>query len=110
MNQTWMTMTPRDAASVGQAADILDHILLARMLRRTGGGEGAALHHHVVLHVLDDEGAARRVDRETALLARALRRMRKSVAVPARALCAHERLDARSDLCSHARKASGWRT
>ncbi len=33
------------------------------MRRRAGGSEGAAVHHHVVLHVLNDQRAARRIDR-----------------------------------------------
>ena len=62
-NQTWMTITPRARGDVRQPADILDRVLLAAVLRRAGGGERAAVHHHVVLHVLDDERAARRIER-----------------------------------------------
>ena len=54
------------AARFGQATDILDDILLAGVLRRARGREGAAFHHYVVLHVLNDQGAARRIDCEMA--------------------------------------------
>ncbi|MGY2934830.1 putative ferredoxin-like protein [Bradyrhizobium sp. GM6.1] len=46
----------------GQAADILDDALLLRVTWRAGIGKGAAVHDDVVLEILDDHGAASRVE------------------------------------------------
>ena len=52
------------ASRRGETANVLDHVLRFRMRRRSGRGEGAALAHHVVLHVLNDEDGAARVEIE----------------------------------------------
>src|SRR5690606_31460304 len=54
-------------ALVGEATGILDRVLLAAMLRCTGGGKRAAIYHHVVLHVLDDQRATAWVEAEFAI-------------------------------------------
>ena len=48
----------------GEPAHVLDDALRAGVRRRAGGGEGAALADDVVLHVLDDQGAAARIERQ----------------------------------------------
>ena len=59
---TCTTITPARAADLGEPANVLDHVLLAGVLRRAALGERAAVGHDVVLHVLDDEGAPRGVE------------------------------------------------
>ena len=51
---------PLAAAEGGEVLDVLDDVLLLRVLRGAGLGEGAAVDDHVVLEVLDDQRAARR--------------------------------------------------
>src|SRR5208282_1223168 len=85
------------SAGLGQAADVLDDVLLASVLWRARGGEGAPFHHHVVMHVLNDERAARWVERKTALGAGTLRCRRRRIDRGRRAgglSLPHERLDA----------------
>ena len=97
------------AADIRQPADIVDHILLACMLRRAGGSKRPAVHHDVVLHILDDERAARRIQRHALFGAGALWALRpapKRRSLPTRRrkrrARAHERLDMRADLGAHA--------
>ncbi len=48
----------------GEAAHVVDDALRAGVGGRAGGGEGAALTDDVVLQVLDDQGAAARIERQ----------------------------------------------
>ena len=109
LNQTWITGTPSRLAMRRQPLDVLDRVLLAAMLWRTGGRKGAALHDDVVLHVLDDERAARGVELHgLAFVGGAPRGRRRRFG---RRACGsprvHERLVARSDL--HVDRVEGGR-
>ena len=52
------------ARGLGEGLHVLRHVLRLGVRRRARIGEGAALRDHVVLQVLDDERAARRVQFE----------------------------------------------
>src|SRR5262245_64049615 len=90
------------AADIGQAADVLNDVLLAGMLRGSRGRKGTPVHHHVILHVLDDESAARWIEGEIGPFAGALR-PRASCRPPTarRDFRMHERLDAWADFGAH---------
>ena len=59
-----MTGTPLPRHASASFADVLDDVLLLRVLRRSRLGERAALDDHVVLHVLDEQRGALRVQLE----------------------------------------------
>src|SRR5262245_25464156 len=94
------------ATRIGEAAHVLDRVLLPAMDGRARGGEGAAIHHHVVLQVLDDQGATRGIEVELSGRRRrgpTLRRRRRSMELDpgwgdAGAERPHEGLEARADL------------
>ena len=54
----------------GDPADVFDDVLRFRMGRRSGRGESAAIAHRVVLHVLNDQDGAARVEIEARRLGR----------------------------------------
>src|SRR5271156_438881 len=88
-----MIITPR-ARRVGEAAHVLDDALRTRVRRRARGCESAALYDDVVLHVLDDHGAAPGIQSEALRRgSRALRAARRR-----RPACVDIGLVARADL------------
>jgi hypothetical protein len=55
---------PRRAGRCSEVLDVLDDVLLLRVLGRAAVGEGPAFDDHVVLEILDDQDALARIDGE----------------------------------------------
>ena len=105
-NQTWMIITPRARATSASRRMFSTTFCSRACCGEPGRGERAAVHHHVVLHVLDDQRAARRIERHALPAAGAFGRGRRRSGRAGRSAGsagarAHERLDMRADLGAH---------